>query len=283
MGKQHIPGELRDVDVQFVSLVSKGANGRTFKIFKSADAPAEEPAAEHEEMRSFFGVLKQFFTRNSVEKAEGDTAELPTFGALIGQREMRQDLAEARWLLSDVIEAILGSEATNKAELIAKACDEFKAYILGRIQQVGVAKALDEIRVEKVGRKISAARMAKLKDALAALQSIIDEVESDEGGDVDVNKAELQELVKNAIGEAVAPLNERIAKLEGANEAEKPGEEILSEQDIAKMVGEAVAEAVKPLQERLEVVEKARGLSNAAHEEEVEKSDDKSFWGGIFL
>lgn len=36
------PGELRDVNVQMVSLVAKGANRRPFKLFKSADFDEED-------------------------------------------------------------------------------------------------------------------------------------------------------------------------------------------------------------------------------------------------
>lgn len=280
---KHVPGELRDVDVQFVSLVDKGANGRQFRIFKSEDGPGAS-GEERDEVRSFFEVIKRFFVGEGVVKAEGDQGgkALPSFAALIGQREMREDLAEARWLLSDVIEAILASDAANKTDLVAKAIDEYKTYVLGRIQQVGISKALEEVAVEKVGRKISAARLQRIKDALAALQSIVDEVETDENteGEEEVKKEQLLELVKGAVGEAVAPLQERIAKLEGAGEE---GKEELTAEAIAKMVKEAVSEAVQPLEARLEKVEKARGMSNAERIEAVEKSSGSSPWGGIFL
>lgn len=281
---EHVPGELRDVDVQFISLVDKGANGRQFKIFKSAEAP--EPSDDHE-IRSFFELIKRFFKGESAEKAESESSgeALMSFSALIGQREMRQDLDEARWLLRDVMEAILRSEAVNKAELVAKAIDEFKAYVVDRIQRIGIAKALKEISVEKVGRKISAARLQKLKEALAALQSIVDEVEADDQnneteGEAEVKKEELLELVKGAVSEAVAPLEERIAKLE--SEGEAVDQEGFTAETVAEMVKKAVGEAVKPLEARLEKVEKARGMSNAERVERVEKSGE-SFWGGIFL
>ena len=39
MSKPNKRGELTDVEVNAVSLVSKAANGEKFKIFKSADKP----------------------------------------------------------------------------------------------------------------------------------------------------------------------------------------------------------------------------------------------------
>lgn len=45
MSKPDKPGELRDVTVEAISLVSKAANGEKFKIFKSAE-PEEKKAPE---------------------------------------------------------------------------------------------------------------------------------------------------------------------------------------------------------------------------------------------
>lgn len=229
MADRPIPGELRDVDVQFISLVTKGANGRTFKIFKSADYKGEEqqePEREQEEVRSFFRLVKNFFTGGGKGEAAKGAREEPEGGS---------------------------------------------------------------VEVEKVGRKISAARLEKLKAALAALQSVISEVEgeTDEGGDEEMNKADLQEMIQKAVQEAVAPLQERIAKLEAetaeAGNGGEKHEEAVTPQDIAKMIGDAVAEALKPIEKRLEVVERARGMSNAVPAENVQKSRGESIWSGIFL
>ena len=43
MSKPDKPGELRDVTVKAISLVSEAANGERFKIFKSAEEERQPP------------------------------------------------------------------------------------------------------------------------------------------------------------------------------------------------------------------------------------------------
>ena len=66
MSKPDKPGELRDVTVEAISLVSKAANGQKFKIFKNAksEEPKEQeaPEAVKKDERGLFRILKEFFT-----------------------------------------------------------------------------------------------------------------------------------------------------------------------------------------------------------------------------
>lgn len=288
MSKPSIPGELRNVDVKFVSLVDKAANRRKFKIFKSADWPEEEPAVhgsagqpdpEQKEFRSFFGVIKEFFT--GARKAQEDSL---SFARTMAALETEDALWRAFSTLRDVCTNILSSDVEDKAARITQVIDEFRAYLLGKIGQLGVTKALEQIRtgaeVEKVGRKISAARLKALKDAHAILAQIIAEAEADISNEEEgftVTKEELTSLVSKAVEEATKPINERLEKLE-----KEAGKDEVSKEDIQAIIQEAVAKAVKPLEERLEVVEKVRGISNKIPEgkDPIEKSD---FWGGVFL
>ncbi|MDR3279158.1 MAG: hypothetical protein LBT23_01485, partial [Synergistaceae bacterium] len=76
MSKPTTPGELRDVKIDTISLVSKAANKKTFKIFKSAgnesvDAPPEQaPATVSKDERGLFDVLKSYFSGGDVQKGE---------------------------------------------------------------------------------------------------------------------------------------------------------------------------------------------------------------------
>lgn len=265
MSKPNVPGELRNVDVRFVSLVDKGANRRQFKIFKSADWKEDE--LEQKEFRSFFRVVKEFFTR----KAQDD---VPSFNQTIAAVETGDALWRAFESLRNVCIDILASDAEDKATGVARAIDEFRAYLLGRINQLGVTKALEEIReVEKVGRKISTARLKALKDAHALLAQIIAEAEADEEEGSEVTKEELMKMVGEIMEETTKPIVARLEQLE--KQAEQPSD------DITEVIKAAVQEALKPLEERLETVEKARGMSNKVPEEKVEKQD--GFWGGAFI
>ncbi|WP_422444362.1 hypothetical protein [Thermoanaerobacterium sp. DL9XJH110] len=277
-----IPGELRNVDVQMVSLVHKGANRRQFKIFKSADYP-EEPVpqqdVEQQQYRGLFRVLKEFFT--GARKAETNQ---DSFAQAMAANEAEDALWRAFSTLHEVCANILSSDSEDKTTRINQVVDEFRAYLLGKIGQLGVAKAAEQLSVglEKAGRKISAARLKALKDAHSILAQIIAEAEADnqDGEGTQVTKEELSKMVAEAVNEATKPISERLEKLEKQADG-KP--EVGQEKDeLQEVIKAAVAEAVKPLEDRLEVVEKARGISNKIPEgkESVEKSD---FWGGVFL
>ncbi|MDI3548138.1 MAG: hypothetical protein PWR10_1790 [Halanaerobiales bacterium] len=298
-----IPGELRNVDVQFVSLVNKGANRRQFKIFKSANWPEEgepqnpsqqPPGSEEQEMRGFFQVLKQFFT-GSVKKA--DEEQVPSFSQAIQAADTEDLIWKSFSTLRDVVRGILGSNVQDKTTKVALAVEEFKTYLVGKLNQIGIAKALElyteqpyQLELEKAGRKISTARLKSLKDAHNLIGKIIAEAETDNQSDskegTEVSKEELTKMVAEAVNEATKPISERLEKLEKqAEEQEQTDGATQGQEELQNIIKEAVSKAVKPLEERLEVVEKARGISNKVPEEKdkVEKSEGESFWGGAFL
>ena len=77
-----------------------------------------------------------------------------------------------------------------------------------------------------------------------------------------------QEELKKALGEAFAPINDRLEALEKAtkdpkdenkNKTKEDGEETAID---AKAVAKAVSEAVAPLNEKIEQLEKARVSNN---------------------
>jgi len=284
-----IPGELRNVDVQMVSLVHKGANKRQFKIFKSAEWPEDssngrdDDRPEEQEMRGFFQVLKQFFT-GGVKKE--DEAQIPTFAQAMQAQETENLIWDSFSTLRSVVRAILESNANDKIARITGSIEEFKAHLVGKLNQIGIAKALElytKEPVEKAGRKISAARLKALKDAHSILAQIIAEAEADnqDGEGTQVTKEELAKMVAEAVNEATKPISERLEKLEKQTDGKPEADQ--EKGDLQEIIKEAVAQAVKPLEDRLEVVEKARGISNKVPEEKdkIEKSED--FWNGVFI
>lgn len=290
MSKPNMPGELRNVDVKCVSLVDKGANRRTFKIFKSADWPEDDTAnlsleqQEKNEVRGFFRVLKEFFAGN--QKAEGSPQEAPSFHSYMRARETDDAMWEAFSALRDVCMDILRSELDNKPAHLTTAIEDFKHYILGTLAQVGATKVLEQLeQVEKAGRKISAARLKTLKDAYSLLAQIIEEVEGEDGEEgVEMTKEELAKMVAETVNEATKSISERLEQLEkqaAVQDVQDDGK-VDNKEELVEMIKGAVAEAIKPLEQRLETVEKARGISNRLPEEK-EPIEKNSFWSGAFL
>lgn len=311
------PGELRNVQVQFVSLVKKGANGRQFQIFKSADFEPEEEqptkglgdivqAAVQKALQTLGLAAKSEEVEKAVEAVatnpEGAKTP-PTFSATMEEKEQRDAIWSGLYVFEDVIREIIWSTATNKVDLVAQAIDDFKGYILPRVPAFNVQKADDEpdkemmdgdianieegiayVNVAKAGRKISTGRLARLKEAHARLAEVITEAEGTQddettevGEEIEVKKEDLMEVLKAAL----APVEERLTALEGTTEEPKTEEPA---DNTAEIIKAALAEALAPVTERLAKVEKARGVSNAKPTEtaNVQKAGGFS-WGGSIL
>lgn len=93
-----------------------------------------------------------------------------------------------------------------------------------------------------------------------------------------------QEELKKALGEAFAPINDRLEALEKATKDPKADKEDEEETALdAKAVAKAVSEAIAPMAGRLEALEKAR-VSNATEiiSETVKKSATPSYVDALF-
>jgi hypothetical protein len=256
--------------------------------------------------KGLFNAIKSFFTGThvnvdapgaaaaaQVEKARGMEKPPTDFAAVVQYRQAEEAMDSARWTLQDVIRNILtDATITDKQAQIGKQIDAFKAYMLSKISEVGVAKAAEMFTqqpVEKAGRKISAERLSQLKAAYSALQSILAEVEEPEpqGGQEgagEVGKEEMAAILKDAL----APLEKRLEAIEKADGATGGGQQgegaapgIAGHDDkgeagsgelTADMLKGIVDEAIGSLSSRLEAIEKSRG---------IKKSDDSGEQGGI--
>lgn len=282
MSKPDTPGELRNVDVQFVSLVDKAANRRTFKVFKSADWNEDgESDPQPDQLRGLWQTLKAFFTgQKPVQKADSPPASL---ASVILAQTTEGDLDEARWALSDMMRQILEGDAPDKAARIGQAIDEYKQYVLNRLASVGVVKAREE--VAKIGKKVSAARLGLLREAMNKLQEALADLEAkednNEGGEEQVTKEELEQAISEQVAKAVEPLAERVAKLETPEQ--KPEAQQVTAEKVSELVGAAVTKAVEPLAARVEKLEQARGTGNANPEPVAKSGSNEGIWGGLFL
>ena len=284
MSKPDKPGELRDVDVDAISLVYKAANKKRFKIFKSAEEEPQDPPHTEEAKKDveqeapeviekneqgLFHTLKKFFTGEEVTKSQEEKTDK-------GRK------------LSKATEALLqafGSE--GKAETDAKKIRTVLKDFASVAEEISlnsdeeVVKAVAEL--EKSGRKVSGARLAKLKSIQSMLTEVLSEIDNIEEGQSIMTQAE----VTKAVEEALKPINERIEKLEESGKEEQKTEtsnnpEQTEETDVVKSVKFAIAEAIAPLSARLEKIEKARGFSNKVPEDTQPVEKNADMWTGIF-
>jgi hypothetical protein len=209
-----------------------------------------------------------------LEKA--DEPPPPTFTeALMREKmdEVMEDLSDHVWALRSTLYGILASAATNKAELVSGALDQFKASAGGCVTQW-----LGDGEVEKAGRKISTERLARLKEMSETLSRLIAEAEAApqgkrEAADASLAKQARLSGAKPQEGEGMPTQEEfdavmkRLETLEGtagqATELKKQLDETnaklaSAEEKVAK--AEETAQQEKDLRETQETIALAKRL-----------------------
>ncbi|GAA0861720.1 hypothetical protein [Paraclostridium tenue] len=219
---------MKEIDIDFISLVNKGANKQTVKIYKSDKEPVD---SNEEEFRGFFNVLKSFFAK---EKQQIKKSEYITdFNTLVGETLIGDRIREARWALMDSLEnTLLDSTVTDKATHMATQIDAFKAYIINTVNTVGIQKSLEQIQEIKKSKEDEDMKPEDIKKMLdEALNPIRDEIKvlkgeeeppkGDEGTEGGGSEAEptQEEIIAKAIKEATQPLVDEIADLKKSRRA----------------------------------------------------------------
>ena len=295
--KEVIPGEMVDIDVEFVSLVRKGANRQKVQIYKA------DTDYDTEEVRGFMEHIKKFFkiTKADDEAVAESNKTKPKKQTSFAQSIAVSDIMDSMWRVNDTLRDVMRNiiadeEITNKKAAMSQAIDDFATYMKDKINAVSVAKSAkffedeEPAAVTKAGRMLSGKATSAIKNAISTLQGLLSEagVDGDDGkkGEENPVKKEDVELMKSALEEVLAPITARIAKLENADgvttEEEPTGENqeptSTTPDDVSDVIKSAVAEAVAPLSERLDKVEKARGVGRNLDDEPpatgVEKSAD---------
>lgn len=219
---------MKDIDIDFISLVNKGANKQTVKIYKAGEEPVD---SNEEEFRGFFNVLKSFFTKDkqAVKKSEYIT----DFNTLVGEAVLEQRIRDARWALMDSLENTLSdSTITDKASYMSTQIDAFKNYIINTVNTVGIQKSLEQIKEIKKSKEDEDMKPEDIKKMLdEALNPIRDEIKvlkgeeespaGDEGTEGEGTKTEptQEELIAKAIDEATKPLMNEITELKKSRRA----------------------------------------------------------------
>ncbi len=81
---------LTEVDVDYISLVSKAANKQKINIYKSDEYEPETTQENDEEMKGFFNVLKSFFSKDDKATKDKDIQKEPE-----GDEDLKkEDIAE---------------------------------------------------------------------------------------------------------------------------------------------------------------------------------------------
>lgn len=219
---------MKDIDIDFISLVNKGANKQTVKIYKSDKEPVN---SNEEEFRGFFNVIKSFFNK---EKQQVKKSEYITdFNTLVDEAVMEQRIRDARWALMDSLEnTLLDSTVTDKATHMANQIDAFKAYIINTVNTVGIQKSLEQMQEIKKSKEDEDMKPEDIKKMLDdALNPIRNEIKvlkgeeeppaGDEGTEGEGTETEptQEEIIAKAIKEVTGPLMDEIAELKKSRRA----------------------------------------------------------------
>ena len=298
--------KLTKMEIDRIDLVDAGANGRRFALFKrdaDVDVAGDEGLAEKRGLveRVAGAVAKALGIPEPVEKSM-------TFAQIVAGREMSQALEEHWYTLSDALwSAIYATDDEGndlsldaKKQLVSQNLDEFKAFLLERMD-AGVEKGARpgsarfiQAFVAKVGRKASAARVARLKEAADALGAVLAEVEADEESAETEKRATAQvakeagdvtpEELAEAIRKGNEPLVQRIEALEKSGKTEEPAEPVAkgeADDEEGEATLDTVVEAIGKLADRVGAIEKRRGERQSAGGEEAVAKKDAGVFAGI--
>lgn len=293
-----VPGEMSDMDINMISLVRKGANKQKIQIYKEDDPEAPDDS-EDNEAQGLFEVLKSYFA-GKVNKADG-AAKKPkkSFASMMAVNDITENMWRANDTLRSVMRDIINNEeVTDKKAALLQAVEEYATYMKEKVNTSAIAKGdsffdVPETEIQKAGKKVSSRNLEALKAAQKALAAVISEAEPEAGPGnnepgskvekeaEEVKKEELTGIMKQVMEEALKPINERIDKIEKADEGEgaekdPEGQEETGDGDISEVLKSVISEALSPLESRLEKVEKSRGLARSLEGEEKQENIEKA-------
>lgn len=241
----------------------------------------EVTKTEEKQMKSFFQLMKGFFSGEKVQKGEVRDK--------FNQNKHRRDVNASFSALEDTFYQSLWNAPTGDAidlDRIEAAAQEFVEIINELKGTEAIVKAWENKpaislaeEVEKAGKKISAPNMADIDAAIESLTNLKTRVTpSPEGAgseDDSMNQEQLEAL-SAAVEKAVGPIKEELASVKKHLNLD----EEKTEEDIK--VEKAVEAATAPLREEIEALKKSQGISNQQDTDVVEKTEvKKSVWNGL--
>ncbi|EEL37187.1 hypothetical protein bcere0020_53680 [Bacillus cereus Rock3-29] len=218
----------------------------------------EVTKTEEKQFKSFFQLMKGFFSGEKVEKGEVRDK--------FNQNKHRRDVNASFSALEDTFYQSLWNAPTADAidlDRIEAAALEFVEIINELKGTEAVVKAWENKpvvsiveEVEKAGKKISAPNMADIDSAIESLTNLKTRVTpSPEGAGSEEDNMNQEQLAK-ALEDVVAPLKKELetVKKHLNIEPEKTPEELA--------VAKAVEAATAPILKELEEIKKSQGISN---------------------
>lgn len=276
--------ELKNIDVDFLSVVDAGANGKPVLLAKSEAAVntgkgengnmgKENTQSQEEPITKSSDDVKGFFNVVNILKSLGFTNQQPERVSI--QKGAVKDKFDSNKKSSDFWNAWYAFESTIKQynwrtdryefesdmEVAREAIQDFADILQEILLTEDIAKALGKPpeKITKAGKKISSANQEKINNAITHLQEVIADVEGEE----EIVKAE--EIAK-AVAAAVEPfsqqvqdLTNQVAELQKAEEINgTPAAEATPEgtgvAEETNAVTDAVLKALEPFQQQMQTL-----------------------------
>ncbi|NRS51788.1 XkdF-like putative serine protease domain-containing protein [Brevibacillus sp. HB2.2] len=181
-------------------------------------------------------------------------------------------------------------EFESDAEKAREAIQEFAEILQDILGANDIAKALGKPpeQIAKAGRKISAARMDKLKEAHSTLTNILAEVEDEEEEDLKT------EDIQKAVAAAMSPITKQLTDLQSevaelkkaeggaGNEGQQTDPETSALTEVITKALEPLTKQVETLGNEVQLIKNARGSSQQQHgTDPIQKNDDDSSFSGL--
>ncbi|BCC74235.1 hypothetical protein BCJMU51_p2090 (plasmid) [Bacillus cereus] len=242
----------------------------------------EVTKTEEKQMKSFFQLMKGFFSGENVQKGEVRDK--------FNQNKHRRDVNASFSALEDTFYQSLWNAPTASdidLDRIEAAALEFVEIINELKGTEAVVKAWENKpiislaeEVEKAGKKISNTNMADIDAAIESLTNLKTRVTPSQEGagseEDNMNQEQLEKTLASAVEKAVGPIKEELASVKKHLNID----EEKTDEDIR--VEKAVETATAPLREEIETLKKSQGISNQQDTDVVQKSDvQKNVWKGL--
>ncbi|WP_238351828.1 XkdF-like putative serine protease domain-containing protein [Brevibacillus brevis] len=180
-------------------------------------------------------------------------------------------------------------EFESDPEKAREAIQEFADILQEVLGAVDIAKSLGKPpeQISKAGKKLSSARLEKLKEAHTTLADILAEVDDKEEEDVK------PEDIQKAVVAAMAPITKQLTDLQSeVTELKKAeggaGDEGQQNDPVTTALTEAVAKALEPITKQVEtlgnevqLIKNARGSSQQQHGDPIQKNEDDGSFSGL--
>lgn len=244
----------------------------------------EVTKTEEKQIKSFFQLVKGFFSGENVQKGEVRDK--------FNQNKHRRDVNASFSALEDTFYQSLWNAPTADAidlDRIEAAALEFVEIINELKDTEAVVKVWEEKpvvslaeEVEKAAKKISVPNMGDIDAAIESLTNLKTRVTpsmegaESEGNNMEFNQEQLEKTLTSAVEKAVGPIKEELATVKKHLNLD----EEKTEEDIK--VEKAVEAATAPLREEIEALKKSQGISNQQDTDVIEKAEvKKSVWNGL--